>query len=264
MTPVLKPSPLTACLAWAVVLFMLLPVFVTIPVSFTDQRFLAFPVDGLSLQYYENLFFTPRWRTALMQSMLVGMASALVATVLGTLCAIGCWRLANRWGNAVRLLVLAPIIVPGIVHALAFYRAWIDLGLLDTYLGLILSHTIIGLPFVVIAVSAALANFDPRIEQAARSLGAGQFETMWRILLPSIRPGILTGWLFAFIASWDEVVVVLFITSFRMQLLPKVVWDSIQEDLDPTVAAVGTIFILITMIALIVPMVIAWRRARRV
>ncbi|MEO1089380.1 MAG: ABC transporter permease [Pseudomonadota bacterium] len=247
-------------LAWTVVLFLVLPLFVVVPVSFTDQRFLSFPQDELSLQHYWNLIADPFWRDSILRSLFVSLVSALFATVLGTLCAIGCWRLANRFGEWIRLLMLTPIIVPSVVHALAFYRAWIELGLIDTYAGVILTHTIIGLPYVVITVSAALANVDVRLEQAARSLGADMSQTVRWVLVPLVMPGILAGAIFAFIISWDEIVVLLFITSRNIYLLPKAIWDGINENVDPTVAAVATLLIAVTFLMLFAQM--TWQGLR--
>ncbi len=247
-------------LAWTVVAFLVLPLLVVIPVSFTDQRYLSFPQESLSLKHYASIINDPFWRNSILQSLFVSTVSAICATVLGTMCAIGCWRLANRTSEWVRLLMLTPIIVPSVVHALAFYRTWISLGLIDTYLGVILTHTIIGLPYVVITVSAALANIDVRLEQAARSLGADMSKTVRWVLVPLVMPGILSGAVFAFIISWDEIVVLLFITSRNIYLLPKAIWDGINENVDPTVAAVATLLIAITFILLLIQ--VSWRGLR--
>ncbi|TVQ34278.1 MAG: ABC transporter permease [Geminicoccaceae bacterium] len=242
------------CVAWTIVMFLVLPMFVVVPVSVTDQRFLSFPQETISFRHYVNMVTNEFWRDSILRSFFVSIVSASLATVLGTLCAIACWRLANRTSEFVRLLMLLPIIVPGIVHALAFYRHWITLGLIDTYPGVILTHTIIGLPYVVITVSAALANLDMRLEQAARSLGASTSQTVRWVLVPCVMPGILAGGIFAFITSWDEIVVLLFITSRNIYLLPKAIWDGINENIDPTVAAVATTMILVTFLILFVQM----------
>ncbi len=241
-------------LAWTVVAFLVLPMFVVVPVSLTDQRFLSFPQEGISFQHYAGMVTNPFWRDSILRSFFVSIVSASIATVLGTLCAIACWRLANRTSEMVRLLMLLPIIVPGIVHALAFYRFWIELGLIDTYAGVILTHTIIGVPYVVITVSAALANLDMRLEQAARSLGANMSQTVRWVLVPCVMPGILAGAIFAFIISWDEIVILLFITSRNIYLLPKAIWDGINENIDPTVAAVATTMIVATFLILLLQM----------
>jgi putative spermidine/putrescine transport system permease protein len=139
------------------------------------------------------------------------------------------------------------MIVPEIVHSLAFYKAWASIGLLDTYLGVILVHAMRGMPFVVLTVAASLANLDPRTEQAARSLGASGARTMWWVVLPQIRNGVLGGAVFAFFLSWDEIVVVLFITLRRIYPLPRRIWDGLEDNIDPTIAALGTLMILMTV-----------------
>src|SRR5262245_54907229 len=199
--------------AWMVLSFLVAPMVVVAPVSLTDRRFLSFPQDGPSLQYYVNLFTSDVWLGAMGQSILVAIASTIGCVVLGTLCAVGCWRIGSRLAEAVRALMLMPIIVPSIVHALGFYRMWIDLRLLDTFTGVVLVHVVTGFPYVVITVSTALATFDPRLEQAARNLGASMGQALRLVIVPCIMPGILAGAVFPFVHSWDEVVVLQFITS---------------------------------------------------
>ncbi|WGF87907.1 ABC transporter permease [Marinivivus vitaminiproducens] len=250
-------------LAWTLVAFLVLPMFVVVPVSVTDQRYLSFPDEGISFQYYWKMVTDPFWRDAILASLRVSVLSALFATILGTLCAIGCWRLTSRFSEFVRLLMLTPIIVPGIVHALAFYRMWIQLGLIDTYTGVILTHTLIGMPYVMIAVSASLANLDIRLEQAARSLGASMSQTVRLVIIPCIMPGIISGAVFAFVISWDELVILLFITSRAIQLLPKSIWDGINDNIDPTVAAVATAMIAFTLLILLGQILVRRRTAAR-
>ncbi len=249
--------------AWMVLVYLVAPVFIVVPVSVTTRPYLSWPRDGISAQHYVNLFTNDVWLAAIWQSLVVGVASTLLAVLMGTLCAIGCWRVASRYSEAVRALMLTPIMVPGIVHALGFYRLWVDLRLLDTFTGVILVHVVTGLPYVVITVSASLANFDYRLEQAARGLGASTAQAVRRVIVPCIMPGILSGAIFAFVSSWDEVVVLLFITSRRLYLLPRAMWDGINEGIDPTIAAVATVTILLTLVGLAMERVLAWRVARR-
>jgi putative spermidine/putrescine transport system permease protein len=192
----------------------------------------------------------------------VAVGATVLAVSLGTICAIGCWRLSTRLSEAIRVLMLLPIIVPSIVHALGFYQVWVQFGIIDTYIGLILAHGMKGLPYVVIAVSAALANFDLRLEQAARNLGASVWEALWHVVLPSVRPGVLAGAVFAFITSWDELVVNLFITSRGVYTLPRKIWDGIQDNINPAVAAVATILVLVTLAGILVHLYLERRAAR--
>jgi putative spermidine/putrescine transport system permease protein len=152
--------------------------------------------------------------------------------------------------------------VPSIVHALGFYRMWIDLRLLDTFTGVILVHVVTGFPYVVITVSTALATFDPRLEQAARNLGASMAQALRLVIVPCIMPGILAGAVFAFVHSWDELVVLLFITSRKLYLLPRAIWAGINENVDPTIAAVATVLMLATLSGLLLERYLRRRAAR--
>ena len=248
--------------AWMVLTFLVAPMTVVMPVSVTDRRYLSFPAEGISFQYYVNLFTNEVWLSAIGQSIVVAVASTVGCVVLGTLCAVGCWRVGSRYSEAVRAFMLVPLIVPSIVYALGYYRMWIDLRLLDTFTGVILVHVVTGLPYVVITVSTSLANFDPRLEQAARNLGASVGQTLRMVIVPCIMPGILSGAIFAFVHSWDEIVVLLFITSRRLYLLPRAMWAGINENVDPTIAAVATVLMLATLGGLLAERLLRWRSAR--
>ncbi len=239
--------PLTKSLGWAVVMFLVLPITVVVPVSLTDQRFLSLPREHLSLQYYVKLFTSAAWLSSIGQSFVIAVASTALAVTVGTLAAIGCWRVNSRATEAVRVLMLVPLIVPTIVYALGIYRLWIALGMLDSYTGVILAHGVTAIPYVVITVSTALANFDARLEQAARNLGASVGQALRRVILPNILPGVVSGAIFAFIHSWDELVIVLFIASRTIFTLPRRIWDGINDNIDPTMAAVAVVLILVTL-----------------
>jgi putative spermidine/putrescine transport system permease protein len=236
--------------AWIVLLFLVLPITIVVPVSFTPQRYISLPGAELSLRHYETLVTDPTWARSVGDSLIVALSAAALAVLLGSACAIGCWRLSTRLSDAIRMVMLAPMIVPAIVHALGFYQAWVGFGLIDTYAGLILAHAMKGTPYVVITVSAALANVDLRLEQAARNLGASVWQTLRRVIVPCAMPGILAGALFAFMTSWDEIVVNLFVTSRNVYTLPRKIWDGIQDNVSPSVAAVATILIALTLAAL--------------
>lgn len=246
------PSCTTRSLGWLVICFLILPITVIFPVSITDKRYLSLPQDGISFEHYLNLFASADWLGSIGQSAFIGLAATLISVTAGTLCAIGCWKLSSRAGEMVRALMLVPLVVPTIVYALGIYRFFVELRLLDTFFGVIVVHAVTGIPYVVITVSTALAGFDPRLEQAARNLGASMPQTLWRIVLPSILPGVVSGAIFAFIHSWDELVIVLFIASRAVFTLPRRIWDGINEHLDPTMAAVATIMIALTVLLLLV------------
>ncbi|MXP64499.1 ABC transporter permease [Roseomonas sp. M0104] len=255
-----RPGWLNSTIAWATALFLLLPVAVVVPVSFTDQRFLSLPKHALSLQHYAALFGSPAWREAILQSFAIALASTALAVVAGTLCAIGCWRIGRRSTELVRALMLLPIIIPTIVYAVGLYRAFAIAGLLDHFLGVVLAHGVTGIPYVVVTVSTALAAFDGRLEQAARGMGASLGQVLRWVILPRIMPGIVSGAIFAFIHSWDELVIVLFIASRNVFTLPRKIWDGINENLDPTMAAVAVLLVVATVLLLLMDLTLRRRR----
>lgn len=249
-------------LACTVLVFLMAPMLVVFPVSITDQRFLAFPQEDISFTHYRTVVATGNWMNAIWQSLTVALASTAIDVVVGTLCAIGCWRLASRSSEFVRTLMLMPIVIPSIVYTLGVYRLYVDIGLLDSYLGVVLAHTVTGLAYPVITVSASLAGFDVRLEQAARTLGASLGQTTWRIIVPNVTPGILSGAIFAFIHSWDETVMVLFIAGRTVYTLPRRIWNDINENLDPAIAAVAVLLIGVTLMFLLAELALKARRAR--
>ncbi len=244
--------------AFAVAAFLLLPITIIIPVSFTDQRFLSLPKDEFSTKNYAQLFSNEIWISAAGQSLLIAVLATLIAVTAGTLCAIGCWRIARKSTNLIRVLMLLPLVIPTVVYAVGLYRYFAMLGILDTIGGVVLAHAVTGIPYVIITVSGALAMFDPRLESAARGLGASFSQTLRLVIIPRILPGILSGAILVFIHSWDELVIVLFISSRRVFTLPREIWDGVNENVDPTIAAVAVILIAITIVLLLVDL--AFRR----
>ena len=249
--------------AWSVLGFLVLPMLIVVPVSLTDRNYLSLPEHALSLRHYATFLANPLWFASTLQSLLIATISTAASVVLGALCAIGCWRLSNGWSAAVRLLMLAPLIVPTVIQGLAMYRLWAFAGLYDTYAGVVLAHTVTGIPYVIITVSASLAGFDVKLEQAARGLGASALDTIRLVIVPAIIPGLISGGVFAFIHSFDELVIVLFITSREIKTLPKRIWDGLQDRIDPTIAAVSVILIAATLLLLVADAWIRRRRAQR-
>ncbi|MEQ8335306.1 ABC transporter permease [Nisaea sp.] len=235
--------------AWLVLAFLLLPMLVVIPISLTDTSYIGMPKEHLSLQHYENYFSSAEWLGATWTSIWIGLVVAFAATLLGTAFSIGCWLISSRASTIARWVLIVPILVPPVVQSLGFYRFWVKLDLIDTYFGVILAHTLLALPYVSISVFAALANLDHRITQAARSLGASVWQTVISVIVPAIRAGMLTGGIFAFIVSFDEIVGVLFLTVRAVNTLPKQIWEGIQESIDPTIAAVATFLVILSLIA---------------
>lgn len=257
----LLPAAPTRIAAWVVVCFLLLPVFVIVPLSLTDQDYLAMPVNGISFRHYANLFTSPAWLVSFGQSLVIASISTVLCVTLGTLCAIGCWRLGNRVSELVRLLMLLPMIVPTIVYVLGFYRLLVDLRLLGTYVGVIISHVVTGIPYVIVIVSTALASFDLRYDMAARNLGASMSQSIRLVLLPNIKAAVASSAIFAFIHSWDELLIVLFIAGRTIFTLPRRIWDGINDKLDPTMAAVATLLLVLSAALLFLDLMLRKRES---
>lgn len=255
------PHWTTRWAAWAVIGFLVMPITIVFAVALTDRSYLSMPQDGISFAHFQNLFTSRAWLGSLGQSFVIAVVSTAIAVVTGTLCAIGCWRLSSGLTGFVRMLMLVPLMVPTIVYALGIYQFWIELGLVNTYTGVIIAHAVTGVPYVVITVSTALSGFDPRLEQAALGLGATLGQTLRLVVIPNILPGIVSGSIFAFIHSWDELVIVLFIAGRSVFTLPRRMWDGINEHLDPTMAAVASILIVLTIVLLGLDAAIRARRA---
>ncbi|WP_407048073.1 ABC transporter permease [Methyloraptor flagellatus] len=236
-----------AVLAAVLALFLVAPLVVTAPVSVTTTRYVSMPTAGVSFGHYVRVFTDPAWLAALRDSLVVALGATALATALGAGGAIGVWRRSGPIAGALRAVVLMPLIVPPVVTALALSRAWVKLGLFDTLAGVILAHAIVAMPFVFLTVSAALEGLDPRIEPAARSLGAGPFTTVRRILLPNVLPGLGAGALFAFVISWDEVTVTLFVSSRAVFTLPRKIWSEIRDNIDPAVAVVSVFTVAVAL-----------------
>lgn len=246
---------------WAALLYLTLPMLVAVPLSLTDSRVLEFPKESISFRPWVRLFTDPLWLSSIGQSLFIGVFSTVLAVSVGVLCAIGCWRIASRLSDSIRMVMLVPIVVPAIVYGVGLYRYYAELKLLGTFTGVIAAHAATGIPYVVITVSASLANMDRRLEQAARSLGASPWQVIWKTTIPNILPGIASGAIFAFIHSWDELVIVLFIASREVTTLPRMIWSSINESLDPRIAAIAVVLIVVSVTVLLAERI--WLSGRR-
>lgn len=229
-----------------VALWLVAPSLVVVPMSFNENKSLAFPPQGFSWQWYANFVNHPDWSSSFLNSLKVACIVAVLATLIGTLAAFGLDRMKTRQAGILRMLLLTPMVVPGVVLAIGIYAVYLDMRLVGTLPGFVLAHTILALPFVLIAVSASLQVFDRRLETAASSLGAGPLTAFRTVTLPLIAPGMLSGLLFAFATSFDEVIVSLFISNPYLKTLPVQIFTSITRDADPTVAAVGTVLLCFT------------------
>lgn len=246
----------------AVFAFLIVPILVIMPLSFNAEPYFTYPMPGFSLRWYEEFFTSPQWLLGLKNSVIVGFFATLVATVLGTLAALGLNRAEYPGKPAILAVLISPIIVPIVITAAGMFYFYARIGLTGTLAGLVFAHATIGVPFVVITVSATLAGFDNNLVRAGASLGADPVRVFFKVTLPLILPGVVSGALFAFITSWDELVIAIFLASTEEHTLPRRMWSGIRELLSPTIMAVATLLIL-TSIALMVAMELLRRRTER-
>ncbi|MCY4059479.1 MAG: ABC transporter permease [Gammaproteobacteria bacterium] len=246
--------------------FLVAPILVIVPLSFNAEPYFTFTegmlrldADAWSLRWYRSIVEDEQWGRALANSMIIGVAATLLATTLGTVAALG---LANSAMPARRLamgILISPMITPVIIVAVGVFFFYSKLGLAQTHLGLILAHAALGAPFVVITVTATLAGFDQTLMRAAASLGAGPLTRFRRVQLPLIAPGVFSGGLFAFAASFDEVVVVLLMGGLEQRTIPRQMWSGIREQISPTILAVATLLIIFAVLVLFT---VEWLRRR--
>lgn len=241
-----------------VLAFLILPIIVIVPLSFNALPYFTFTPEmlsldpaGYSLQWYEEFFSNPNWRAAVKNSFIIAVSSTLLATALGTLAALGLSRAAMPFRAAVMAILISPMIVPLIISAAAMFFFYSEIKLQGTHLGVILAHAALATPFVVITVTATLVGFDHSLTRAAASLGAAPATVFFKVIVPLILPGVISGALFAFITSFDEVVVVLFVGSYDQHTIPWQMFSGIREHISPTILAVATILISISVLLLI-------------
>ena len=251
------------CLAGFV--FLIVPILVIVPLSFNAEPYFTFTEgmlrldpDAWSLRWYRNLA-DAAWTRAFLNSLGIGIASTSAATILGTLAAVGLANPRMPGRAAITALVISPMVTPVIIVAVGLFFLYSGLGLVQTYTGLILAHTVLGAPLVVITVTASLAAFDWTLIHAAASLGAGPVRCFFRVMLPTAGPGIASGSIFAFVASFDEIAVMLFIGGLRHRTIPREMWSGIREQASPTLLAVATLLI---AFALLMLLAIEWLQRR--
>jgi putative spermidine/putrescine transport system permease protein len=237
---------LMAALGALTVFYLLAPTLVIVPMSFTEASILSFPPDGFSTRWYEQMLTRPEWSTGLRNSALVAILTAILATFLGTLAALGMTRGRFPGRSLVNGLALSPLIVPVVIIAIGMFSLFVQWRISGSIVGLVLAHTALALPFVIVNVATSLRTMDRNLELAAANLGATPARSFLRITLPIIFPGVLAGAIFSFITSWDEVVVAIFLTSARFRTLPVEMWEQVRQVVDPTVAAVATTLLVVT------------------
>ncbi|KAA9001955.1 ABC transporter permease [Affinibrenneria salicis] len=246
----------------AVLLFLVVPVLVIVPLSFNAGSFLSYPLNGFSLRWYREFFNSQEWLSALGNSLLIAPLATLVATVLGVLASVGLVRGEFRGKSLVMAVLISPMIAPIVIVAVGMFFFFARISLLNSYIGLVLAHAMLGVPFVVITVTAILKNYDQNLTRAAASLGATPLMAFRKVTFPIIAPGVFSGALFAFATSFDEVVVTLFLASPRQRTLPLQMFAGIRENLDPTIAAAASMMVGAALLLLIV-MEVLRRRGER-
>ena len=247
-----------AAYAFAVLIFLVAPLLVIIPLSFNAEPYFSFTSkmmslspDGFSLRWYRDILENPQWLQAIGNSLIIAICSTALATVLGTLAAIGLARSNMPFRDLIMAILISPLVVPIIIAAAGMYFFYSSIGLTQTHLGIILAHTTLGTPFVVITMTAVLSSFDRNLIKAALSLGADPFTAFFRVTLPLIAPGMISGALFAFAASFDEVVTVLFLGGPDQRTIPRQMWSGIREQLSPTILAVAVLLIVVSTLLLL-------------
>jgi putative spermidine/putrescine transport system permease protein len=257
---ILRPKAAALSLAGLVAVFLLMPLLAIAPISFTPARFLTMPHGEYSLTHYRDLLDNPDWAASALLSLKVGAASSIVATALALAFALGVWMFQPRFAGLMVGIVLLPMIAPPIVSAMILYFFLTRLSGLsdavgyDTWFGVVIAHVVMIVPFATVLILVELAQFDRRIDLAARGLGASVSQRVFKIILPNIRFGVFAAALLAFVLSWDEIGVTLFITSVNAITLPRLMWMGVHDNIDPAVAAVSVVLIVVTTTALVARM----------
>ena len=230
-------------IAGLLLFFLFMPLVVVIPMSFTSEPFFTFPIPGWSTRWYEELYASSDWRHAAYASIVIALPVTVIATALGVLASLGL-TLASFRGKALVIgLILSPMMVPHIIIGVGMFFLYSPLGLVGTLGGMILAHITLALPFVVLVVTATLANFNVNVMHAGANLGANPVEVFFKIVLPLILPGVLAGAILAFIHSFDELIVAILISGADYKTIPRQMWSGAREELSPVITAAATILI---------------------
>ncbi|HHX88564.1 MAG TPA: ABC transporter permease [Paracoccus sp.] len=247
-----------AGLAYLTLFFLILPILVIVPLSFNAEPFFSFTEgmlrldpDAYSLRWYRQMFADPNWMLAIRNSFFIGICATVIATVLGTLAAVGMTSRYMPLKNMITALMLSPMIVPLIIMAAGMFFFYTRYNIAGTFIGVIMAHAALGIPFVMISVTATLSGFDNALYQAGLSMGATPLRAFRDITLPLIRPGVISGALFAFVTSFDEVVVVIFLAGPGQRTIPRQMFAGLREQINPTILAVATLLILASVLFLV-------------
>ncbi|OJF95598.1 ABC transporter permease [Pararhizobium antarcticum] len=261
----MKPSPIAVVLAFAVAVFLLLPLIAVIPVSFTPARFLSMPTGIWSLRHYQALIDNPAWLQATGLSIRIGILSSGIATLLALMFSLGIWMFRPWFSGLLFGFVLLPMVAPPVVSAITLYFFLIGLSKInsivayDTWIGVAIAHAVMIAPFAVVMVTVSLSQVDRRIDLAARGFGASVGQRVFKVILPTIRFGVLTAFFLSFVLSWEEIGVTLFITSIDAVTLPRMMWMGLRDNIDPAIAAISVILIVVVISAVLIKTAIAQR-----
>lgn len=251
-----RPGPVSIIAAALVALFLLMPLLAVVPISFTPSRMLAMPSGELSLRHYRSLIEDPRWADAILLSLRIGVVSSAFSTAMALAFSLGVWMFQPRFTAILVGFVLLPMVVPPVVSAITLYFLLTSLSGVsaafgyDTWLGVAMAHSVMTAPFATVLILVSLSQVDRRIDLAARGLGASVFERATQIIIPNIKFGVMAAWLLSFVLSWEEIGVTLFITSVDAITLPRLMWMGLRDNIDPAIAALSVILILITLVVL--------------
>lgn len=240
--------------------FLIIPLLIMMPLAFTSSQLLIYPVPSFSLRWFVELFTAPAWQRAIINSLIIGVGTTILATVLGVLASLGLRRRLPAIGGLIRTLFMLPMVVPAVVLGIGMQILLARIGLANTYLAVIIAHTVVSVPFVIVSVSGSLAGIDRRVELAAASLGASPARVFAKVTLPLAMPGILSGAVLAFATSLDEVVLTLFVAGPNQRTLARQMFSTIRDNISPAIAAAAFLFIFGTL--LIAAVVLLARRKR--
>lgn len=238
------------CFAWMALVYLILPQFVIVPLSFSEQNYLSFPPSGWSLKWYERVAQEATWQRAAFNSFAIGIPTAFLSMIIGTLAALAVARGEMRRAGLASAFIIAPMMLPHVILAIGLYPLMLRLGLLGSYGAAIIGHTVVGVPLVFITVNASLARYPAALELAAMTMGARPWQTFWQVTFPLISVGVVIGGILAFAMSFDELMLALFLTTVGTQTLPRLIWIQMNDYLTPTIAAVASLIFLLTAILL--------------
>ncbi|HET7409555.1 MAG TPA: ABC transporter permease [Paracoccaceae bacterium] len=249
-------------LASAIMLFLIAPTLIVIPMSFSESQYLEFPPRDWSLTWYRNYFGSPEWMAATATSLKAAFLTVLLATPIGFLAAYGLHTSTVRWVRTAFVLLITPMMVPLILIAIGAFYVYVQVNLLYTLAGVVLAHSLLALPLVMIVIGSALQSYDMDHEMAARSLGAPRWRAVLTITLPQIRFSVVTGALLAFLTSFDEVVIAMFISGGDNATLTRNMFNALRDQIDPTIAAISTVTVAISIFLMVVAQFFGKARGR--